>query len=186
LIQDPGKVNMPPLLESKSHRPLVSKGWIQPKNGHAPESLLIWGQPCAHKGNPERPMISQAPFAKIRREITKSQQLLTLKTDWDGEGSPGYSEDVWKRTTEFLLRHARHMLQHYDLNMPVPSILPGPDGSIDVHWKSAQAELLLNFPTDPELPAKFYGDDYKSVKIKGQIKANGTNEGLLVWLKSHQ
>ena len=70
--------------------------------------------------------------------------------------------------------------------MPTPQINPGPEGSIDVHWKTRQFELLLNFPADPTLPAGFYGDDYGTLKIKGKMRTEGFNQGLLLWLMKHR
>jgi hypothetical protein len=41
----------------------------------------------------------------------------------------------------------------------VISILPGPYGSIDLHWRTPKRELLINVPDDAEGPASYYGDD---------------------------
>ena len=67
--------------------------------------------------------------------------------------------------------------------MEVPSIMPGPGGSIDVHWKNKSFELLINFPPAPGAPATFYGDDYGTIVIKGQLDPMSKNPGMLLWLK---
>jgi hypothetical protein len=138
----------------------------------------IASQPQSKPGQPD-------PFQVIRAEIERSKKLLDLKPDWDGEGSPAYSKEVWQRATNFLDRYAHHLFSSHDIIIPAPKINPGPDGSIDVHWKTPQFELLLNFPADPRLPAGFYGDDHGLLSIKGKMKTDGYNQGLLLWLMEH-
>jgi hypothetical protein len=125
------------------------------------------------------------PYEKIRKEVDASRKILELKPDWDGQGSPAYGQEVWKRATDFLLRHVHHLYRHHDILIPPPRINPGPDGSIDIHWKKKKFELLLNFPSDARLPAGFYGDDYGAVKIKGKIRTDVFNQGFLLWLMDH-
>ncbi|MBI4661430.1 MAG: hypothetical protein HY735_21620 [Verrucomicrobia bacterium] len=69
-------------------------------------------------------------------------------------------------------------------SIPPPKILPGPDGSIDVHWKTKTCELLVNVPAGSNQRADFYGDDYGSLRIKGTIDPENPSSGLLFWLTS--
>jgi hypothetical protein len=113
--------------------------------------------------------------------IESSKYILELENDWDGEGGQTYSEETWKRATGLLSRYATQMWQVFGRLMDAPKILPGPDGSIDIHWKSANSEMLVNLPADPSELASFYGDDYGSARIKGSFDPDILNLGLLSW-----
>ena len=43
----------------------------------------------------------------IQRAIRESCRILDLEEDWDGEGSPAYSKETWRRALQFILRNAR-------------------------------------------------------------------------------
>lgn len=123
---------------------------------------------------------------EIVQAIEVSKSILKLKDDWDGEGSPGYSEMTWDRMRRFLLGHAQAMRNQFAISIPAPQILPGPDGSIDMLWKTDDYELLVNIPSDPNSFASFYGDDRDRSSVKGTIDPARTNQGILSWLMTHQ
>ena len=85
----------------------------------------------------------------IADAISSSRWILNLNDDWDEKGSPGYEQTTWQRACDFLVRQAKFARESHKRNLPAPRILPGPDGSIDVHWKMPQFELLVNIPEDP-------------------------------------
>ena len=121
-------------------------------------------------------------LAHISRALQESQQILELKDDWDGEGSLGYTKAVWNRACKFVTHNATEALNRHATVIQAPKILPGPDGSIDVHWKTAARELLVNIPRLPDQPAEFYGDDYGSLQIKGRLNPENPPSALLLWL----
>jgi hypothetical protein len=112
--------------------------------------------------------------------------LLGLQPDWDGEGSPGYSKETFGRMSKFLLNHSKQLVAACGVKAPIPKILPGPNGSIDLLWKSDDYELLLNIPSDRQSPASFYGDDEGNLCIKGKLDPDKINQGIIQWLMSHQ
>lgn len=121
-------------------------------------------------------------FSHIRNEIESSRRILELEDDFDDEGSPGYSEQVWKRAVEFLAKNAKWLLEIYGHLIDAPAILPGSGGSIDIHWDCPSYELLINFPADPQAMAGFYGDDRGEISIEGKFDPSTFNHGLLLWL----
>ena len=132
------------------------------------------------------------PFFHHKLERTRVQLILRFRvrahqissTDTpDGEGSVSYSEATWNRAVEFVTLQWAHYFAVSGRSMPVPEILPGPAGSIDLYWKFSRFELLVNIPAEPQKPASFYGDDYGNAKIEGTFDPNLPNRGLLVWLK---
>ena len=118
----------------------------------------------------------------INEAIADSRKLLDLEADWDDNGASPYSEETWARATKFLASHADWALQRDGVLIPAPAVLPGPDGSIDLHWKTQDYELLVNIPASVEEPGNFYGDDYTSLCIKGTFDPAVPNRGLITWL----
>ncbi len=121
-------------------------------------------------------------LAHVQDAIESSRYILELKDDWDEDGSARYTEAVWDRAVQFLLKYANSILETQHVRIDAPQILPGPNGSIDLHWKNSDYELLINIPADPSKPAGFYGDDYESSSIKGTFDPSKYNYGLLLWL----
>ena len=118
----------------------------------------------------------------ISDAVESARGILNLKDDWDGEGSEGYSEAVWARAMDFLVNHAYWLWEHQHFILDAPRISPGPIGSIDLHWKNKNYELLLNIPRDSGKPASFYGDDFGAMSIKGTLDTSHYNRGVLLWL----
>ena len=48
---------------------------------------------------------------ELKAEIEQAKRILGLEDDWDGEGSPGYSEDTFNRAIAFLTRHVEGTLE---------------------------------------------------------------------------
>jgi len=121
----------------------------------------------------------QEENSELKAEIGEANKLAE---NWDDEGSPAYSKDTLDRAAAFLTMQSDTVKKHHGLILPVPRILPGPDGSIDIHWKRQGWELLVNIPSDPSEMAVFYGDDYGSSKIKGSLDPKDFNLGIAAWL----
>ena len=67
-----------------------------------------------------------------------------------------------------------------------PEISPGPEGSFDLHWKTADRELLINVPARSEESIAFYGDDNREGTknaIRGkELKSSKDAEWIFLWL----
>lgn len=124
------------------------------------------------------------PIQPILDAIEASRTLLELKDDWDEEGSPGYLERTWKRATEFLRNHARWLWEQHDTILETPRLAPGPHGSIDIYWRTEEAELLLNVPADPAQPLSCYGDSKSGFKVSGPLSDSDYQRGLWSWLSN--
>jgi hypothetical protein len=136
---------------------------------------------ASRKGASSRGVAREA-VSNLRTTINASRWILDLEEDWDEQGSLGYSELIWGRATDFLVLIAEVAVDLYGRELPMPEILPGPDQSIDLHWKSEGFELLVNIPDDHEKAASFYGDNYGELSIKGTFKPEKPNRGLVAWL----
>jgi hypothetical protein len=134
--------------------------------------LLSWGEiPPGSVSNEQ-----------LEAEIQKARLLLELDEDWDGEGSSGYSLATLNRAIRFVKTYAARLWSARGSEPPIPSIGPGPEGSIDIHWKQPSWELLVNIPADVNQMAAFYGDNYGTQKIKGRVNPEVFNLGIAEWL----
>jgi hypothetical protein len=120
---------------------------------------------------------------ELKTEIEQANdRLLKLANDWDEEASLGCSKDAFDRAVFFLTTHSAKGRDLCGSYPPAPKIGPGPDGSIDLHWRQKTWELLVNVPADPNQMAVFYGDDYGTAKIKGSFDPKTVNLGIVAWL----
>jgi hypothetical protein len=108
--------------------------------------------------------------------------MLDWPDDWDEQGSPGYSESTWARGVDFIWSNVRGVWKDRGVSIDAPRILPGPDGSIDIHWKTDAYELLVNMPAVASQPATYYGDRRGQNMIKGTIDTSQQQIWLLVWM----
>lgn len=113
--------------------------------------------------------------------IEDSRAILEIELDEDEAQIP-YAEETWARAVEFLRRTTKWVCDTLGRVVDLPDILPGPDGSIDLHWDHSEYEMLINIPADPNDKAGFYGDDRGELFIKGKFDSNTFNHGLLLWL----
>jgi len=122
-------------------------------------------------------------FGRIRDAIESSRTILGLNDNWDDGGAVGYSQEVWERATQLLQKLATLAFHSLGVMIDPPRILPGPDGSIDVLWKTDRYELLVNFPADPAEPASYYGDNkLGNMPIKNTFDPSKPDRKLVAWL----
>lgn len=118
----------------------------------------------------------------ISAAIEASRSILDLPDNWDDEGSPSYAESTWERATIFIKETTTSYRRTVGSWIGPPKITPGPDGSIDIRWKSAKRTLLINIPANNDDIADFYGDDKAADTIKGTLDTSSSNQWILMWL----
>lgn len=114
----------------------------------------------------------------ISKAVESAHYLLDL-TDEDGQ--PTCTRATWDRAIQFLTACARRAWDAHGIKIDAPAILPGPDGSIDLHWKRTAYEMLINIPVSPSEHPSYYGDDQDGNSTKGNV-VSGDNQGLILWL----
>jgi hypothetical protein len=123
------------------------------------------------------------PLRQVSEAVQASRELLGLREGWDGEGAAAISEETWKRATEFLFRNAQLLWNENGVRIEAPRIVPVPDGTLDIHWKVAKRELLVNIPSKAGERAKYYGDDGTGHHVvEGDLDTAAANHWLLMWL----
>jgi len=85
------------------------------------------------------------------------------------------------RTKTFLISQSKRLGKMCGLPAPVPDIDLGPNGSIDIHWKRGDWELLVNVPADTRQLAAVYGDNGLQ-RIKGSFDPKKFDYGIAAWL----
>ena len=97
-------------------------------------------------------------------------------------GSPHYSRATWDRAIQFVRLQWVEFVRLFREPMPIPTIQPGPNGSIDVFWETPDFDLLVNIPPDPLQEAEFSGDRNGKRKFDGTLNPALPNRGLVSWL----
>jgi hypothetical protein len=119
----------------------------------------------------------------IENAISKSRWILGQPVDPESVDSEGYSEAVWNRAIDFLRRSANSLVIRTGRDLVPPEILPGPQGSIDLHWDEPNFEMLINIPRQATAPAGFYADDRGENKLKGTLSTDSADIAFLCWLE---
>ncbi|HSH80759.1 MAG TPA: hypothetical protein VLA19_19700 [Herpetosiphonaceae bacterium] len=154
----------------------ISVAGVSPSTPGRPELPAVAVQDRDPVHPPNLPLVLQA--------IEESRWILDLADDWDGEGSPAYALDTWRRATEFLLNSILRQWEYFGVSISPPNIDPGPNGSVDLHWKTPTHELLINIPADSSEPAGYYGDSRAGRVTKGSLDTSTPNQWLLMWAQS--
>lgn len=117
-----------------------------------------------------------------QQAITDSEKILSLEEDWDEMGGSAYDRSTWERAIDFLKTNVKGLWTSKQAWLGVPYIEPGPDGSIDLHWRTKSRELLVNIPADVTQPASYFGDELGENCIKGHLDTAEYQEWMMLWL----
>lgn len=122
-----------------------------------------------------------SPFVQ---EIERSRAMLDLEDDWDGEGSPGYAEETWRRAVGIAIAGARNYLTTRKAAPPTPVFSKGPEGSVDILWWSGNRRLMINVPAEENDPVTYHGYDRENAnrETKGVLDPYDSNGWMLSWL----
>jgi hypothetical protein len=118
----------------------------------------------------------------LEATIEESRTILQLEDDFDGMGSPHYSETTWQRAVLFVRLQWEEYVRLFCEPMPIPAIQPGPHGSIDVFWETLDFDLLVNIPPALNQEAEFSGDRNGKRRFDGTLNPALPNRGLVSWL----
>jgi hypothetical protein len=134
-------------------------------------------------GDPDQPVLERLSvdaYPELEAEIKHAEQM--VEEDEEYEDEPTYTGETLNRAISFLTAQLAQVKEFGCEFVPVPKIGPGPDLSVDIHWKQEKWELLVNISADSDELATFYGDDYGVQKIKGSVDPTAPNNGIILWL----
>jgi hypothetical protein len=171
--------------QHKTMRPILSE-WLDESCGEHPVGDTVHDAIDESDGSRIRLLsdnhrIRRAIFVGLNDAIEASESLLDLRDNWDDDGAKAISRETWTAATDLSRRYARYLFERFGLKVEGPSFTPGPDGSIDLNWKSSDRELLLNFEHGG-VRATFYGQDGRGNFVKGSFDPGLYNQGILTWL----
>ena len=124
---------------------IIAKGWVRVS--------IPGSRQCSRKPGPDN-LYCKGHLKKIL--LDEAKWILELEFNWDDEKSSGYSKDVLSKAILFAANHCGGNL---------PKITPGPDSSIDVHWR--KEGLLANVPIGGVV--SFYGEGAKGFTYHNKI-----------------
>jgi hypothetical protein len=106
------------------------------------------------------------------------------EADADVLGDVPPSPQTAKRAIAFVLKASHAYLRSTGLTPPVPAVSPGPDGSVDIIWRSPKRVLAANIPEEPDNIVTLYGRDIEGVEPKLSTEFDPTSDGYwaLAWL----
>jgi hypothetical protein len=119
----------------------------------------------------------------IESEISASSFILGIEEDPDDPDFTPYSADTHERAVTFLRRLALHAHSCGFAGIGVPEILPSGDGSIDLLWRSASRQLLINFSASANDRISFHGRKGGS-ELAGRFDSTEFRPELVYWLAS--
>jgi hypothetical protein len=124
---------------------------------------------------------------KLEIEVERARPLFANVSDDDEGADVVLKTRAFRRAVDFLTDQSRIVYKWQKTFAPVPDIDLGPGGSVDLHWKAPDWELLINIPSDPDREATFYGDTRKSsFQFKGSFDPIAFDHGIALWLMKNQ
>lgn len=114
--------------------------------------------------------------------IERSRRLLALEPDPEEAGQVRLSSETLERAVELLRGYSKSAREELGIPLGIPTISLADCGTIDLFWKSAQRQLLINIPADVSHHATFYGDTAQGDALSGNIASDLMNVLLVSWL----
>jgi hypothetical protein len=121
--------------------------------------------------------------AELEHAITESKSILSIDVNPDGSTiSEPYLKATLDRAAK-LLRTLADLFWDFDVaSMPVPSITPADQGSIDLFWEYQGTTLLVNIPAEAAKAVTFFGKRGGST-LSGVLEPHDTKpKHLTGWL----
>jgi len=114
--------------------------------------------------------------AALQDEILGCSWIADLEDGWDEHGSPGYAPTTLQSAATILRRLAALQEQRGSF-LPVPKILPGIDGRVELRWRHREWSLLVL--VHPDGRATYYGESRRT-SVRGALP--GDEQPLLEWI----
>jgi len=108
-------------------------------------------------------------FVDLFNEINQSKYILDFEDDWDEDGAKAYKSETWIKAVNILITYFNSAYDKFGEILSVPKIYHGPNGAIDLLWKSKDNYRLLVKVPEGSQELSFYGDDYKGTKFEGKF-----------------
>jgi hypothetical protein len=105
-------------------------------------------------------------YSVLENAIGESRQMLNLEKDWDGNEAVPIDVETWNVAVGLVRRTATSIYIRSGAMLPIPSIDPCSNGSIDLHWKTEKINLLVNIHPGRNGDSEYYGETSEGVTKK--------------------
>lgn len=92
-------------------------------------------------------MWMMSDVSELESAIEESRWIIALDEDWDGPIVMPYNYSTWSTAVQFT----RDVHAGLWVELPIPRILPGPEGSIDLIWDTPERSVLANVSQDGDV-----------------------------------
>lgn len=173
-----------PEQEARSGNPAPASWWEDdsPRPNYLPS-------PAKHGGSTEHALVrvaaairEVAPTSVLQVAIEEARERFRLRSLESDDEGVATSPETLDRAIAFVRQTAAIAFERHGIDIDVPKILPGPDGSVDILWRSPRYDMLVNIPADTETLADFYGDKLDGLTIKGTFRPEIHHDGIVGWL----
>ena len=178
-------------MELVVHRPKARKGYLA--TGHRSPAKEWVPARTARSEQFEALTTERAPrlsrnsntqaLDHIEKAIDRSRYVGELGDNWDEAGAQAIAPRTWQRAVTFLRESAAALLKDCGIVIEAPRILPGPEGTVDLHWQNGRFLLLINITSVGA--ADFYGETPTGLSLRGEFIPELHQQGILSWLKDH-
>ena len=125
----------------------------------------------------------QAVVSSLYHEMDEAGvRILAMEDNWDGQGARPCKPLTWARASAFLKQLALDVWKKKQKVIKPPAIALVPDGSIDIHWKTSEFDVLVNIPEGDDESATFSADDYGQNATRGTLDVHAPSPVLVYWL----
>lgn len=114
---------------------------------------------------------------KTRLQDT-SKNILSLKDNWDEEGSQAFTDQTFSGVADFLVTYSKYIFKKYHKIIDIPYITPSGNGSIDIDWDTDSYCFLVNIAEKGD-DAEYYSSDQNRQESKGRFLVHEFKMNLL-------
>ena len=125
-------------------------------------------------------------MSRTKRHFDKIMDLIgDLDVNWDGEGAEPISEEVMQMTKDVFLA----LMDAWNGNMEIPSIMPLANGSIDLYWATRISKEELwrddNLKSQLLLNISYVNGDHR-ISCNGAIDVRDKNADTISFIGDHE
>jgi hypothetical protein len=122
----------------------------------------------------------------IAKSIENSKYILDLEEGWDENGAKKVESKIWEESVNFLIKYSKYLYNNYQKIIEAPEINPCNNNSIDLSWRTKNANMLINIREKEKIMfASYYGHFHdKTNEIEGEIAIKPLSKSLAIWMKN--
>ena len=97
------------------------------------------------------------------------------------ENQEGFTEESLNTIAVLVKQLLLQFNEKFKFIPTIPKFLPGPSGTVDLMWKSSQAQFIANIPIDDSTKIEYYGKDENNNETYGTVNDLDQLTELLRW-----